>query len=149
MCVKIMNLFTCGEEISKLAVSSNKNSSQLATNLSVYQNISKNYSFKIPLPTPPKKYISKKKLKNCSLTLKKLLVFQEGTSKNSSNIKKSFYFFLHFFSAERELFKQKYKRKKLLILSFTKKQNFLIKILSYNFLITLNTILLLFFLFLL
>ena len=145
MCVKIMNLFTCGEEISKLAVSSNKNSSQLAANLSVYQNISKNYSFKIPLPTPPKKYISKKKLKNCSLTLKKL----QGTSKNSSNIKKSFYFFLHFFSAERELFKQKYKRKKLLILSFTKKQNFLIKILSYNFLITLNTILLLFFLFLL
>ena len=60
MCVKIMNLFTCGEEISKLAVSSSKNSSQLAANLSVYQNISKNYSFKIP-PPPPKKYISKKK----------------------------------------------------------------------------------------
>ena len=59
MCVKIMNLFTCGEEISKLAVSSSKNSSQLAANLSVYQNISKNYSFKIP--PPPKEIHFKKK----------------------------------------------------------------------------------------
>ena len=43
-----MNLFNCGEEISKLAVYSNEKyfSSQSAAKLSIYQNIFKNYSLK-------------------------------------------------------------------------------------------------------
>ena len=48
-----MNLFNCGEEISKLAVYSNEKyfSSQSAAKLSIYQNIFKN--------TPSKKIFSK------------------------------------------------------------------------------------------
>ena len=44
-----MNLFTCGEEISKLDVQSKKNyySSQSAANLSIYQDIFKNALQKI------------------------------------------------------------------------------------------------------
>ena len=44
-----MNVFTCGEEISKSEVSSSKNysSSQTVANLNLYQNIFKNCSLKI------------------------------------------------------------------------------------------------------
>ena len=44
-----MNVFTCGEEIIKLAAQSSKkyHLSQLSTNLNIYQNIFKNFYLKI------------------------------------------------------------------------------------------------------
>ena len=65
-----MNLFNCGEEISKLAVYSNEKyfSSQSAAKLSIYQNIFKNYSLKknifktAPLKNTFSKLLSQKTL---------------------------------------------------------------------------------------
>ena len=66
ICVKIINLFTCVEEIIKLEVQSSKkyHSSQSAANLSIYQSIFKNFSLKTALSKNPFQIIF---LKSCSL----------------------------------------------------------------------------------
>ena len=81
---KIKNFFTCGKEISNVAVYSSKNyySSLSAANLSIYQNIFKNYTLKIAFSKnafskllsqkiAPSKNLSSKFF--CSLSLKNFL----------------------------------------------------------------------------
>ena len=88
--VKIMNLFACGEEISKLAVYSSKNyySSHSAANLNIYQNIFKNCSLEIALS---KNTFQKIFFENDSLSLKTSYI--SGRYLQSLKIKN-----LHFFS---------------------------------------------------
>ena len=101
---KIKNFFTCGKEISNLAVYSSKNyySSLSAANLSIYQNIFKNYNLKIAFSKntfskllsqkiAPSKNLSSKFF--CSLSLKNFLYISKELAK-PENKKVLFAFFL-------------------------------------------------------
>ena len=102
-----MNLFACGEEISKLAVYSSKNyySSHSVANLNIYQNIFKNCSLEIALS---KNTFQKFFFENDSLSLKSFLYFWEVLTKPENQR----FTFLFIFFVERELFKYKRKIKK-------------------------------------
>ena len=89
---KIKNFFTCGKEISNVAVYSSKNyySSLSAANLSIYQNIFKNYTLKIAFSKytfskllsqkiVPSKNLSSKFF--CSLSLKHVLYISRELAK--------------------------------------------------------------------